>query len=109
MNFEVKRADGEDKDFQDLMKLLDEDLWKRYSDLQKNYAGLNATNKSFLVVIGYEEEKAVSCGALKQIDESTLELKRVFTKEEFRGKGYSRKVLYELESSLSTCSTHWVS
>jgi putative acetyltransferase len=40
----------------------------------------------------------VSCGAIKEFDTETMEIKRMFTLESHRGKGIGKQVLTELES-----------
>jgi putative acetyltransferase len=42
-------------------------------------------------------DRAVGCGALRFIDDDTVELKRMFVVPEWRGLGFSRAILGELE------------
>jgi GNAT superfamily N-acetyltransferase len=49
-------------------------------------------------VILYENDKPVSCGAIKEFNPQTVEVKRMYTLPEFRGKGIAGKVLAELEN-----------
>ena len=41
---------------------------------------------------------AVGCGALRQLDETSAEVKRMFVPREFRGRGVARAVLAALEA-----------
>ncbi len=50
------------------------------------------------VVIIYENELAVGCGAIKEYQENIMEIKRMFVPVEKRGKGIASKVLKELEN-----------
>jgi putative acetyltransferase len=43
----------------------------------------------------------VACGGVNHINESTAEIKRMYVKEEFRGKGLSKLVLNSLEEFIS--------
>jgi GNAT superfamily N-acetyltransferase len=48
-------------------------------------------------IVGYIDGKAVACGAFRPLEESACEIKRMFVRPEYRGRGYSRTVLGELE------------
>jgi GNAT superfamily N-acetyltransferase len=48
-------------------------------------------------VIAYADGIAVGCGALRELDATTAEIKRMFVLPEFRGRGMSRLVLTSLE------------
>ncbi|NQY07541.1 MAG: GNAT family N-acetyltransferase [Flavobacteriaceae bacterium] len=41
----------------------------------------------------YEESQAIACGAIKEFDSSTMEIKRMFTQPSYRKKGYAVRVL----------------
>lgn len=58
-------------------------------------------NKEMLVFYAVKDEKhqPVACGALKHYDDSTAEIKRMFVKNEFRGKGLSKLILKTLEDT----------
>lgn len=44
------------------------------------------------------QEDAVGCGAFKEFNDETVEIKRMFVPDEQRGKGIASKVLKELEA-----------
>ena len=46
------------------------------------------------ILIGYEDNQPVGCIALKALDNENCELKRLYIKEQYREKGYS-KLLFE--------------
>jgi len=48
-------------------------------------------------VLAYEDEVAIGCGAIKEIDADTVEIKRMYTSPEHRGKGVAGQILEELE------------
>jgi len=57
---------------------------------------LLAPRAAFLVArIGGE---AVGCGALRSLDDSAGEIKRMFVRKDFRGRGIGRRILAELEA-----------
>src|SRR5690606_23347679 len=49
-------------------------------------------------VVAYEYDKPVSCGAIKEYSPDTMEVKRMYTLPEYRGKKIGTKVLSELEN-----------
>jgi GNAT superfamily N-acetyltransferase len=49
-------------------------------------------------VLIYANDEAVACGCFKEKDRSTVEIKRMFVKKNFRGLGLSKLVLQELEN-----------
>jgi putative acetyltransferase len=49
------------------------------------------------VVLLSIDGKTVSCGAFKKLDEETVEIKRMWTLPDYRGKGCASTVLGELE------------
>jgi len=61
------------------------------------YAQYNMIDKLKNVVVAFYNDFAVGCGAIKEYDISTIEIKRMFVKDEYRSKGIATKVLIELE------------
>ncbi|MBI3234928.1 MAG: GNAT family N-acetyltransferase, partial [Bacteroidetes bacterium] len=49
------------------------------------------------VVLAYINDIPVGCGAIKQYDEQTMEVKRTFVSPEYRKQGIASTVLLELE------------
>jgi GNAT superfamily N-acetyltransferase len=91
------RTDSENKDFIDLVELLDAELAELDGDEHVFYAQLNKTDKIKQVVVAYENDKPISCGAIREYSPTITEVKRMYTVPEGRGKGIATKVLIELE------------
>lgn len=94
---QILRTTSENIDFQNLVKKLDAYLAEIDGE---DHAFYDRYNKIALLkncVVIFEDEKAVACGAIKPIDENTMEVKRMFTLPEYRGKGLAVSVLKELE------------
>jgi GNAT superfamily N-acetyltransferase len=91
------RTDSDNQDFIELVKYLDADLAERDGDDHSFYAQFNKVDKIKYVVIAYENGKPMGCGAIKEYTPSTMEIKRMYTSPESRGKGIATKVLTELE------------
>lgn len=91
------RTDSSNKDFNELVYLLDKELKIRDGDDHSFYAQYNKIDKIKNVVVVYEDDNAVGCGAIKEYEPGTMELKRMFVKDEYRSKGVATFVLLELE------------
>jgi putative acetyltransferase len=93
----LKRTNSDDKDFQELVKELDIDLKIRDGEDHSFFAQFNKIDSIKYVVLAYLNDRPVGCGAIKQYDNSTMEVKRMFVPPEFRGQGIASLVLKELE------------
>jgi GNAT superfamily N-acetyltransferase len=94
----VTRTDSDDQDFIQLVKLLDADLAERDGDDHPFYAQYNKIAKIKYVVVVYADSRSVGCGAIKEYDPDSMEVKRMYTLPESRGRGIASRVLAELES-----------
>lgn len=95
--FSLKRTTTGDKDFQQLVILLDNELWNELNEDQATYDQYNKVADIKTAVLIYAGDQAVACGCFKPYDEKTVEIKRMFVRKEYRGKGLSRKILQALE------------
>lgn len=91
------RTDSDNADFLQLVALLDADLAIRDGAEHAFYAQFNKTTLLKNVVVAYDEETPVGCGAFKPFEENTVEIKRMFVQPEHRGNGIAGMVLGELE------------
>lgn len=96
---EIIFTDGNDERFIDLCHELDEYL----DDViggekqREQYAQYNTLEKIHTVALIMEDGKAVACGGMKEYESNTAEVKRVFTKEGCRNRGYGRSIMRALE------------
>ncbi|MBN8836289.1 MAG: GNAT family N-acetyltransferase [Sphingobacteriia bacterium] len=95
--FQLVRTDSTNKNFIELVKLLDADLAIRDGDEHAFYAQFNKTNMLKHVLVGYENNIAVACGAIKSFNENSMEVKRMFVLPSHRNKGYASTILKGLE------------
>ena len=93
----ILRTTSENSDFITLVRLLDTDLAIRDGDEHSFYAQYNKVATIKHVVVAYENDQPVSCGAIKEYEPGVMEVKRMYTLPEYRGKGIASKVLKELE------------
>ncbi len=92
------RTDATNKDFIHLVALLDRDLAIRDGEDHAYYDQFNKIDLIKYAVVFYEDETPVACGAIKEFDAKSMEVKRMYTLPESRGKGIAKKVLTELEA-----------
>ena len=94
----INRTTSENKDFGELITLLDGDLNNRYGTEQTVYDQYNIIEAIDTVVVAYLNNIPAGCGCFKIYDSDTIEIKRMFVKTEMRGKGISKLILKELEN-----------
>ena len=97
MNLEIVKTDNKNTDFIKLIKLLDDDLNERNGESQKQFDKHNKVDNINDVIIVYKDNIPVACGAFKEHNMNTLELKRIFVIKENRRQGLSKLVISELE------------
>jgi putative acetyltransferase len=91
------RTNSHNQDFRELVKLLDADLAIRDGEDHTFYSQFNKLDNIRHVVVAFEAEKPVGCGALKRYRADTMEIKRMFVLPEKRKKGIASRILTELE------------
>ena len=93
----ITHTTSENLDFKNLVLLLDADLKIRDGEEHEFYAQINKTAILKNVILCYENNLAVGCGAFREIDSETVEIKRMFVLPEQRGRGMASKILSQLE------------
>jgi GNAT superfamily N-acetyltransferase len=91
------RADTKNRDFIELVRLLDADLAIRDGDDHSFYDQFNRIDTIKYAVVAYENNSAVGCGAIKAFDQSSMEVKRMFVIQDYRKRGVATQILGELE------------
>jgi putative acetyltransferase len=94
---EIIRTNSENPDFQNLTSELDDELCRIYNTNKEDYEEYNRITGLATVVLAYENGVAIACGCFKQFDEHRIELKRMFVKPGFRGKGIASMMVAGLE------------
>lgn len=93
----ITRTTSENPDFTSLVTLLDADLKIRDGEDHEFYAQINKTAILNNAIVCYQNNIAVGCGAFREIDTKTAEIKRMFVSPDFRGKGIASRILVDLE------------
>ena len=94
----IIRTNSEHQDFIDLVRQLDTDLAKRDGEDHAFYAQFNKIDVLKHAVVLYDNNQAVACGAIKEFNTESMEVKRMYTIPKYRGKGIGTKILIELEN-----------
>ena len=91
------RTNSDNPQFIKLVGALDAYLAITDGDEHAFYSQYNKIDKIKHVVISYENEIPVGCGAIKEFAADSMEVKRMFTSPEGRKKGVATTVLSALE------------
>src|SRR6478752_76719 len=94
----ITRTNSDNPDFIVLVKLLDADLAIRDGADHSFYAQFNKIDKIKHAVIAYENNEPLACGAIKEFNPTSMEVKRMYTSPNSRGNGIATIVLKELEA-----------
>jgi len=94
----LQHTDGLNPAFRNLVKQLDAWLAVIDGDEHSFYAQYNTLDQIKHVVLAYDGETPVGCGAFKKWDDHTAEIKRMFVLDDYRGKGIATSVLASLEA-----------
>ena len=97
-SYKILRTTSENPDFVRLVAELDAYLAIRNGKDNDFFVQFNKIEMLHHVVLVFENELAVGCGAFKEIETGTVEIKRMFVPTAFRGKGMASMVVNELEN-----------
>lgn len=95
---QIKRTSSDDPDFHILVRRLNAYLLQQYGGLQDFYSQFNKIDNIPNVVIVYCDGVPAGCGCFKYFDDRSVEIKRMYVGEEYRGRGIATRILGELES-----------
>ncbi len=98
MNIHIKRVTPNDPEFVSLIDLLNLELWERNPGRQQEYVAHNILAPDNRALVLTANNVPVASGAFRNLGGNTAEIKRMFVKKEYRGKGISKLVLLELET-----------
>ena len=90
-------TNSENKDFRQLVEELDKDLSIRDGADHLYYSQFNKIDKIKYVIIAFDQNTPVGCGAIKEYSGQIMEVKRMFVPLKRRGEGIASMILNELE------------
>ncbi|MBK8242055.1 MAG: GNAT family N-acetyltransferase [Saprospiraceae bacterium] len=91
------RTDNHHEDFKLLVIELDKELKLRDGDDHTFYAQYNKSDNIKYVLVAYNQELPIACGAIKEYDQDTMEIKRMFVRPNYRNQGLASLILKALE------------
>lgn len=91
------RTDSENADFLALVKQLDAYLSEKDGDEHSFYAQFNKVDSIKHVIVAYDGDLPVGCGAIKAFSQDVMEVKRMYVLPTQRGKGVASQILQHLE------------
>jgi GNAT superfamily N-acetyltransferase len=93
----IIRTDNKNVDFNKLIIELDAYLKVTDGADHEFYNQFNGLDNIKNVVIAYQDNQAIGCGAFKKLDNETIEIKRMYVKFAHRGSGTAQAILNSLE------------
>jgi putative acetyltransferase len=91
------RTTSDNPDFRHLLTFLDANLAENDGDEHWFFEQFNKLDNIKHVIVAYQNEKPVGCGAIKAYNTSQAEVKRVFVSETGRNKGIASQIMQALE------------
>lgn len=94
---QIHRCSSDNSDFVNLVAYLDAELASRDGEDHAFYNQFNSILNLKQTLVLYIDSLAVGCGAIKQFDEHSMEVKRMYVLPSHRGKSLATKILLALE------------
>jgi len=94
----IKRTNSENSDFISLVAKLDTYLAEVDGEDHEFYNQFNSITTLQHVIVLYKNDIAVGCGAIKEFDTTSVEVKRMYVSPKNRGFGLASQILKELEN-----------
>jgi len=89
----LTRTNSENSDFINLIRELDENLLEINGEEQSFFTQFNKIDMIKHVIIAYNNNVPVGCGAIKEYSSDTVEVKRMFVTKNNRGQGIASQIL----------------
>lgn len=94
---ELVRTDSSNPDFVSLVKLLNAFMAQTDGSDHAFYSQFNKIDKIKHVIVAFESNEPVGCGAIREFSSEAMEVKRMYTSPKFRSKGVATRILNALE------------
>ena len=91
------KTNSDSSDFRSLVVQLDADLQARYGEQQSFFSQFNKLDHIHHVIVAYENNQPIGCGAFKEYELGIAEIKRMYVIPELRSKGIAAEILSALE------------
>ncbi len=94
----ILRTSPSNLGYKELITQLDTELAVTDGEDHAFYDQFNKSDNIKYVIVLFENNHPIGCGAIKEFESGIMEVKRMFVLKENRGKGYASRILNELES-----------
>lgn len=101
------RTDSTNNSFQILINKLDLNLAQKNGDKNSFFKQFNTVDKINHVIVIFENELPIGCGAFKIYDNQTVEIKRMFVDINNRKRGFATIILNGLTSWANELGFHY--
>ena len=101
------RTDSTHHDFLKLINLLDDDLANKNGENNNFFVQFNQVDLIKHVIVIYENDEPVGCGAFKNYNEDSVEIKRMFVHPCVRKRGFATIILNELTNWALQLNFHY--
>lgn len=101
-------TNGENKDFIMLCQMLDESIDEIVGGniRRDKYAQYNRLDHIHDVFVAYDNNNPVACASYKFYEDGVAEVKRVFVRKDYRGRGLSKLLMEQLENKAKEQGYH---
>lgn len=102
MTISIAHEPFDSADARRLIEALDAHLASRYTPEQRFGPNLKPAQVApglGIFVVARLDGRAVGCGAVRLLDESTVEVKRMYVEPDIRGRGVAKEILARLEGA----------
>jgi len=93
----AKRTNHTDPHFAALNAMMDDWYYAKYGEIALEFHKHNRLDNLTAVVIMYDMDKPVACGAYRHHDDESVEIKRMFVLQVYRRRGVAKQLLRHLE------------
>lgn len=97
MDFKIKEVDFNHMDFKKLCRKLDDFQNNIFPErVSLKMSALDGLEKLEKILLMYDGNNVIACGALKPVNDSTAELARMYTDDNYRGQGLAKQIIKEI-------------
>lgn len=98
MSLKFIKTDSENTDFQSLVQKLNAHFAVLNGEMDSFFAQFNKIDAIKHVILAYENDTPVGCGAIRAYSDTQIEIKRMYVLPEKRGQGIAAQILTHLEN-----------
>lgn len=96
--FLLKKTDSKNTDFQELVQKLNAHFVVLNGEMDSFFAQFNKIDAIKHVILAYENDTPVGCGAIRTYSDTQIEIKRMYVLPEKRGQSIAAQILTHLEN-----------